>query len=246
MKTFLYIITNLLFNIIYIPFYVLVWAVTVPFDKKRRLLCGIVSQIYGNSLIYSSPWWKVKINGLENIDKNKTYVLMINHQSMYDIPFVSGLPINMRWISKKAVFKAPIIGLVLFLRGDITIVRGALADSKKMLKDCRKQLKNGVSISIFPEGTRSKSGRVMPFKEGGFVVAKMSTADILPIVVEGTRDALRPLKGKGLRFPNTFTMDILKPIPNEEFRDMQVKELKQHVHEIIYNHHKTIRPDLYE
>lgn len=244
MKLFVFILISALFNIVYFPIFTLTWLFTTLFDKKGEII-GRMSVIYAKAIIYCSPWWRLRINGIENIDRSKKYIIMSNHQSMLDIPAISSLPLNIRWVAKKEVFNIPLLNVIILMRRDITIVRGALADSKRMLKKCRKEINMGKPIGIFPEGTRTKTGRVMSFKEGGFMIAKMNSADILPIVIEGSYDATHPKKGT-LKFPATFYVNILEPIPNELVKELPIKELKQHTHRIIYNYHKALRPDLYE
>ncbi len=173
-------------------------------------------------------------------------MVLSNHQSMLDIPLLATLNENLLWVAKQEVLNIPLINFLIKMRGDILIRRGALSDSKRMVKRCRKEIREGVSIVIFPEGTRTKTGRIGKFKEGAFVAAKLSGADILPIVIDGVFDATHPQHYKGLKFPSTLTIHILSPIAIDTIKDMQVKEVKDMVYNTIYNYHKNIRPELYQ
>lgn len=204
-----------------------------------------MSRIYSRIIIYSSPWWKIKFSGLENIDKDKAYVIMPNHQSIFDIPIVCLIDQPILWVAKKEILSVPLINFVVMMRNDIMIKRGTLSDSKRMIKRCRKELKRSISVSICPEGTRSKDGRISEFKEGAFVAAKLGNADILPIVIDGSYDLTHPKNVWGLLFPATVTVNILEPIEKSSFADETIKDLKNLVHDKMLSYHKQIRPDLY-
>ena len=137
--------------------------------------------------------WKRKISGLENVDKNKPYVIVINHNSMVDIISLYFVRLNFRWVSKQEVFRIPFIGPMLWMHGDIAIQRGRATESmKKVIRDGMMWLNRGVSVAIFPEGTRSKNGEIQRFKGGAFVLAKEAGVDILPVVMDGTTKIFRP------------------------------------------------------
>ncbi|MEG0499923.1 MAG: lysophospholipid acyltransferase family protein, partial [Rikenellaceae bacterium] len=136
-------------------------------------------------------------------------------------------------------------GQMLFFKDDIMVKRGDAESTKKMMLKCFKTLKDGISIAMFPEGTRSKNGCVNEFKEGAFIIAKKGRVPILPIVVQGTWEAEN--KGKmGLLNPNTFIMNILPEIPVEKIKEMGIRELCDYTHDMIYNKHREVSPWLYE
>lgn len=220
------------------------WAFSALFIKDMRVISKL-SRMYSKVIIYSSLGWKVKINGMENIQKDKAYIIMSNHQAMLDIPAVNLIEKDMLWVAKKEVLKLPLINFIVLMRKDVLIKRGTLSDSKKMIKKCRKELRKGVSISIFPEGTRSKDGKIHSFKEGAFVVAKLGNTDILPIVIDGPYDITHNNSFLGIKIPATITLNILEPIPFDHFKESPVKDLKDMVEDKMVAYHKTIRPDLY-
>lgn len=244
MRTIIYFILIFIFVLIYFPIFFLGWLMGLTFDKKRIVIKHLAIG-FSRGLLVANPWWRVKIKGLENFDKTKTYILLINHRSLYDITLVNLLPINMRWVAKWELYKTPILGQLLFFKDDIMVKRGDPESTKKMMLKCLNYLKNGISVSMFPEGTRSKNGCVDEFKEGAFIVAKRARVPILPIVVQGTWEAEN--KGRmGLLNPNTFTMNILPEIPVETIKEMGIKELCTYSHDMIYNKHKEVSPWLYE
>lgn len=220
------------------------WLLSYPFDKKKKFLT-YVSTFYSSTIILVNPFWRIKVTGRENVRKGVAYVMCINHRHMLDIPLINSLNINMRWVSKRDVYKLPFIGPVLRMRNDIAIDRGDVSSTKKMLRRCKEELAQGVSIGVFPEGTRSKTGRMEAFKEGAFMAAKMTNAPVLPIVITGTWECER-LKKYGLKLPHTFRVSILPEIPSEEVAKLSTKELSNKVHEIMLAEHKRISPDVYK
>ncbi len=244
MKTIIYAIICLTACLLYFPIFALCWIFTAPFEKNKKTLSKY-TRVFGKLIIYSSPWWKVKVNGVENIDPNKQYIIMVNHQSMLDIPLTTFIKKNMKWVAKQEVLQIPLVNFIIMMRKDILIKRGTLTDSKRMIKKCRKELKKGVSIVIFPEGTRSKDGKIHSFKEGAFVVAKLGNVDILPVVLDGPFETAHPKSGFGYKFPSSFTINILNPISFESIKDEQVKDVKDMVRNTMVSYHKAIRKDLY-
>ena len=244
MRTIIYFIIVITFILLYFPLFFFGWLIGITFDKKKNFIKHI-TRGFSRGLLVTNPWWRVKINGIENFDENKTYLILINHRSLYDIPLVNSLPLNVRWVAKHELYKTPILGPILFFKGDIMVKRGDPNSTKSMMIKCFKTLKEDVSIAMFPEGTRSKDGTVKVFKEGAFIIAKKGRVPILPITVQGTWEAEN--KGRfGFLNPNTFTLNILPEIPVEKIKELGIKELCIHTHDIIYNKHKEVSPSLYE
>ena len=160
--------------------------VCYPFDKPRRVVHEL-SRWLCFSWWYAPFTWRRKIEGLENVDKKKPYVIVINHNSMVDIISLYFVPLNFRWVSKQEVFRIPYIGPMLWMHGDIAIQRGRATESmRKVINDGKMWIDRGVSVAIFPEGTRSKDGSILRFHKGAFHMAQELGVDILPLMVYGT------------------------------------------------------------
>lgn len=238
----LYYLFLVIFLIIYSVFISLVWLFTVLFDKKRSVI-AVTTYYHALSVFLFSPRWKVKIEGIENIDRSKNYVVVSNHQGFLDIPLIHMLKLHVRWVAKKELIKMPFVGHAMLIHGDILLDRKDPQSAKTMMKKALKILGQGVSVAIFPEGTRSKTGRMGRFKDGAFLVAKRAGADILPLVIDGTKNVVNGWK---LIVPHAFTIKVLPVIPKEKVRDTDVKTLTSEVHDIILREHQLMRPDLYE
>lgn len=221
--TVLYIILLLSFFFLFFPFFALVWLFSKPLDKSMKVIQE-VSRFLSFMIIRLCPLWKITVNGIEKIDKSKTYIIVCNHQAMFDIPLMAFIPLNFRWVAKREVYKIPFIGWVTWMRDDIGIERGGLSSTKKMLRKARKFVANNVSLVIYPEGTRSKTGKMNPFKEGAFIIAKTTGKDILPVVIDGTCEVTN--RGKfNLKIPGKMSLTVLDPISAEEIRKMDIKEI---------------------
>jgi 1-acyl-sn-glycerol-3-phosphate acyltransferase len=153
----------------------------------------------------------VRFSGKQNVETNRAYVMVCNHQSLGDILVLGGTYFSFKWVSKKSVFKLPLIGWAGGVCEYIPIVRGDKTSAEQMIADCRKWLARGISVLIFPEGTRSVDGEIGPFKTGAFRVARESGAPVLPMVLDGTGEVL-PKHGWVLRHRVNALVHVLPAI----------------------------------
>jgi 1-acyl-sn-glycerol-3-phosphate acyltransferase len=187
-----------------------IWLATAPFDRQRRLLHRY-SCLWAAHYVWLSPFWFVTVIGRDRVEEHPPYVIVSNHQSLGDILVLFSLHRHFKWISKAAVFKVPFLGWNMRLNDYVPIVRGDSGSIEKMMTHCRSHLERGSSILMFPEGTRSMDGRLRPFKHGAFTLAVEAGVPVLPIVVEGTRDAL-PKQGFLFKKVAHMTVEVLEPI----------------------------------
>lgn len=199
--------------------------VCFPFDKGRRVVHEL-SRWLCFSWWYAPFTWCRNISGLEHVDKKKPYVIVINHNSMVDIISLYFVPLNFRWVSKQEVFRIPYIGPMLWMHGDIAIQRGRATESmRKVLNDGKMWLGRGVSVAMFPEGTRSKDGEIHRFKAGAFALAKEAGVGILPVVMDGTESLIkRPMF---FNWRNEFVIKVLPAISAEQVAATSQNELME-------------------
>jgi len=164
-------------------------AVLFPFDRKRKLAHAL-GFWWADCLVVANPFWNISIKGLENIDKHKTYVLVANHQSLADIVIVYKTHMQFKWVAKDELFKVPVFGWCMSAMKYIRLSRGELGSIRGVYDEAAGWLKKGVSVLFFPEGTRSTSGGISPFKNGAFKLAIKEAKPILPIYLEGTADII--------------------------------------------------------
>jgi 1-acyl-sn-glycerol-3-phosphate acyltransferase len=190
-----------------------------------------IARLWGRSILAASRI-KVTVTGMSNIDPASPYIYMPNHQGNFDIPVLLGhLGVQFRWLAKMELFKIPIFGRAMRKAGYISIDRNNRESAFKSLAVAANQIKNGVSVLIFPEGTRSRDGKIQSFKKGGFVMAIDAGVPIVPVVITGTR-AIMP-KGKFRVYKGHVRMDIQKPIPTSTYTRETKAALMEGVRRVI-------------
>lgn len=204
---------------------------TFPFDKQRKVVHEL-SRALVYMFVMVPPLWKRKIEGLENIEKDKPYVIVINHQSMVDVMMLYLVPMIFRWVSKKEVHRIPFIGRFLMMHGDIAIDRkqGSKA-MRKVMEQGKTWLDRGVSVAMFPEGTRSKDGEIHRFKAGAFALAKDAGVAILPVIMEGSSTMIKP--SMMVNWRNEFVIKVLPAISAEQVAATEQNELMEQTREIM-------------
>ena len=204
-------------SLLLFPVALLLWALTAPFD--RRLVWQHRFTSWWASLYTRlNPLWRVTVEGEERIRPGTTYVMISNHQSFLDILVLFRLRAHYKWVSKAEMFRIPCIGWNMTLNRYVKLVRGDAASIARMMDTCQRHLAEGSSVLLFPEGTRSVDGHLKPFKHGAFTLAQRAGMPILPIVVEGTANAL-PKHGFVLRGRHAIRVRVLDPVPAAAFAD---------------------------
>ncbi len=202
--------------------------VCYPFDKKRTVV-HTISRWLTCTVFMFAPGMRRTVVGMENIDPSKAYVMVLNHQSMVDILSIYNLPLVFKWVSKKEVYRIPLVGRLLMMHGDIVINRASAKEAMQLVHSKGMEwLKKGATVSIFPEGTRSKDGEIHNFKAGAFILAKDAGVPILPVVLDGTSTLVR--KGWMINWRNKITIKVLPPVPAEEVAERSMKEVMAQVH----------------
>jgi 1-acyl-sn-glycerol-3-phosphate acyltransferase len=161
---------------------------TWPFDR-RRLVAGRAFRLMGVVAARLTPFWHFGVVGVLPHAPGRT-VVVSNHESQADPFLISHLPWEMKWLAKASLFRIPVVGWMMWLAGDVPVHRGDSASGKGAMHACARWLARGVPVMMFPEGTRSADGALLPFKDGAFRLAIETGADVLPVAVFGTRQAL--------------------------------------------------------
>ena len=231
------------------PLFVLYqWLVAFPVLLVLTIVTAVftivLSPIFPNAQFSYFParWWgrffcyllfiKVKITGLEKLDPKKSYVIAANHQSIYDIFVVYGwLPMIFKWVMKAELRKIPLVGKACESAGHIFIDRKNPVAAKKSLDKAEAQLRNGVSVVVFPEGTRTYTGQMGKFKKGAFRMATDLHLPIVPVTLRGCFERL-PRNGFIIT-PGTIEMIVHEPVEVEGYEHEKQPELMQKLHDII-------------
>ena len=171
-------------------FVVLVLTILLfPFDQKKKITHRQCFW-WSDSLIALNPYWSLKVSGRENIDQQKTYVIIANHQSMADIVVLYQTKMQFKWVAKASLFKVPFIGWCLSLIKHIKLTRGDFSSVKEIYHQASGWLRKNMSVLFFPEGTRSSSNEMGEFQNGAFKFAIKEKKPILPICLKGTHAAI--------------------------------------------------------
>ncbi len=204
--------------------------ITFPFDRN------------GNVVHHYARWWariqllvsgvRVTVRGFEHLDKESPYIYMSNHQGSYDIfALLSCLPVQFRWIAKKELFAIPIFGWAMRAANYISIDRSGKRKALESIEWAAHKIRGGVSVVIFPEGTRSRNGSIQPFKRGGFTLAIKSGVPIIPITIDGSWDVM-PRESMRVR-PGEIRVSIDRAIQTTSFSMRERNVLMEKVREAL-------------
>ena len=200
---------------------VVIWlpllAIIRMFDRDPvRYRTGMWFRRLGVLITRLNPFWQLRLSGMQVADPHRPYVVVGNHQSMADIPLLAHLPWEMKWVAKQKLFRVPVVGWMMRMAGDIPVSRRDARSGASALLKARRYLERHCSVMFFPEGTRTRDGRVGRFNDGAFRLALRAGVPILPIAVEGSRDCL-PRKNWRFGGRTEIRVNILPPIASTGF-----------------------------
>jgi 1-acyl-sn-glycerol-3-phosphate acyltransferase len=188
----------------------------VPWAKIILWVCGV----------------KVEVRGIIDIKKNVPFIFMSNHQSYFDIfTLLACLPADFKFLMKQELMKVPLLGATMRRAGYLSVDRVDTKNAIKSMDTAAEKIRNGASVLIFPEGTRSEDGHVQAFKKGGFHMALKAGCDIVPIAIVNTR-AIVP-KGSLRINKGTIKMKIGGPIPVKDYSKRDINDLIERTREAI-------------
>ncbi|MFU8812727.1 MAG: lysophospholipid acyltransferase family protein [Balneolaceae bacterium] len=188
--------------------------------RRFRALGRAISRLNGN--------WHIQIEGADGVDDRHPYVMVCNHLSNADIPLISNLPWEMKWVAKKELFEVPVVGWMMRMAGDISVDRSASNKRIAVFKACRFYLKRNCSVMFFPEGTRSRTGKMNRFAPGSFELAIREGVPILPLVIDGTRECL-PKNTWVFEQNVQIKLKVLDPFPTNHLAAGDAIELMESV-----------------
>jgi len=225
----------LIWTVIATGFFSLMAILASLIDKKGEA-SHLVARAWGRTLLFGARV-KVTVKNPDNIDPSRSYIYMSNHQSNFDIPvLLAYLPVQFRWLAKVELFRIPIFGFAMQRAGYISIDRSDRKSAILSLKHAAEIIRGGVSVLIFPEGTRSLDGNIRSFKSGGFILAIDSGVPIVPVIIHGTwpimpKDRLR------IR-PGNVVLEIEKPVETSLFSRRDKADLMEKIRQIITESHE--------
>ncbi len=241
----------LIFQIfIWLPLCLIITIMTALITTVGCLLGGekIFSYYPGmiwSRLICALSLCPVKIIGREKLNKKQSYIFVANHQSAYDIFLIYGyLGFPIKWVMKQSLRKIPFVGKACESAGFIFVDNSSPTAAAKTVEQAKIRLKNGASVVIFPEGSRSNTGKLAPFKKGAFQMALDLKLPIVPLTINGTIEVL-PTKSFFLN-PHKMELIIHKPIPTENYQIENIREAATCIRELSEKSRESISSGLWE
>ena len=208
-------------------FFVYQWFIVAPIMLVATILTAIItiigSPFSANYWGYFPPkWWarlwcalhfvKVEVRGRDNIDRSTSYVFVANHQGAYDIFSIYGyLGHPFRWMMRKGITNIPLVGTACRCAGHILVDTKSASGLKHTVEDAVKYLKDGVSLVVFPEGRRTDTGQMGPFKQGAFRLALEFNLPVVPITIDGSYQVM-PRSTFNVT-PGKIVLTLHEPIP---------------------------------
>jgi len=208
---------------------------------RPRWIAGLVFRFGARILVALNPFWRVRTVGHLPERGSHPFVAVANHESLADIILIGSLPWDMKWLSKASIFRVPFLGQMMRMAGDVGVERGSARSRGASYGALLSWINRGASIMIFPEGTRSRTTEMLPFRNGAFRLAIETGAPILPLAVHGTRTAIR--KGS-MQFGNArVVVRILDPVPTAGLELDDLDELRSAVRRDIEDARAALQRD---
>ncbi len=222
-----------------VGFLLLLWCVLLGiirlFDRDEvRYRTGRWFRRLGAAMVKANPTWTLNISGFHVTNPRRPYLVVCNHQSLADVPLISCLPWEMKWMAKAELFRLPVVGSMMKMAGDIPVERGDRRKAAQALIRAKWYLKHNCSVMFFPEGTRSPDGRIHKFNDGAFLIAIQEQVPILPLVIEGSFSCL-PKKSWIYGEPSEITLKVLEPVETKGLTSSDVEQLSNSIRQMMVN-----------
>jgi 1-acyl-sn-glycerol-3-phosphate acyltransferase len=226
--------------IVWTPLVLLYRLVTFPSDPDRYR----VGRLFHRSAALAAkinPFWTFRVLDAVHPDARKPYVVVANHSSFTDVFLVATLPWEMKFLSKKSIFRIPLLGWQMSVAGDVPIVRGDKESARQAIRQLRERLERRISVLFFPEGTRSAEGTLGEFREGAFRLAIEAGVEVLPLAIVGAGGSLP--KHSFVFQPAAATLIVLAPEPTAGLSAADAPQLAERVRQRIADTIRANRQD---
>jgi 1-acyl-sn-glycerol-3-phosphate acyltransferase len=220
------------------PVVLVVFLLTAWWDGRRRIV-GRCFRLLSPGALRLNPLWSVRFHGTLPEDRDRAHVVVCNHESLADPVFLGSLPWDAKWVAKDAVFRLPVFGQMMRMAGDVRVRRGDPESRAEAYEELKSWILRGASVMVFPEGTRSPDGELLPFRNGAFRLALETGTPVLPLAVVGSRRALR--KGSLVFGRATADVAVLEPESVEGRGTEDVEDLRDTVRDRIARARRRLR-----
>jgi 1-acyl-sn-glycerol-3-phosphate acyltransferase len=228
MRSVLFMVINAVWMTLLLPMAFLAMLVTLRKDSGVWL----ARTWWSPFLVRTVAGARLTVIGLENVDPKRPTVYVSNHQSTLDIPVLfMAIPINFRFVAKSQLRWVPVLGWFLWIGGHIFVNRSNHRSAVRSLHAAGLKIRNGCSILMYPEGTRSADGRILPFKKGPFRLAVEAGVAVCPVTIEGTAQIMP--KNRWTITPGEVKVKIGKPIDASAYAERGRDALMQDVRDVV-------------
>ena len=214
------------------------------FDSNGRRVYGI-SRCWTASILRIAGI-SLDVKGLDQLDPNQQYVFMANHQSNLDIPILvqSLAPFQLRWIAKRELLWIPLFGWAMWAAKHLTVNRSDRSEGVGLIHQARRRMAAGISVVVFPEGTRSPDGRLLPFKRGGFLLSVKTRRPIVPVTISGSGRILP--KGGWAISSGKVSVTVGRPVTIGKYKPGTLKRLAEALQDAISENLSGTQPESYQ
>ena len=221
----------IIISIILVTFVLSVIAIITSFFSATGNSVHLIARSWAKTILFVSRI-NVSVKGVSNLESSRPFVYMCNHQSNFDIPILLAcLPIQFRWLAKAELFKIPFFAQAMRGAGYMSIDRHNRESALDTIDQAADKVRAGVSVMVFPEGTRSPDGNIGPFKKGGFILSLKAGVPIVPIIIKGARNIMP--KGSLYISPGNIQLIIKRPVDTTNY-SLDIKdELIERVRNVI-------------
>jgi len=236
----IYCLKLLVIGLVTLPLCLLI-VLLAPFERKGKLAYPI-GRLWTWTILKTGGI-RLRVRGLDRLDPSRPYVFIANHQSHLDIPVLMHAlpPFQLRWMAKKQLAYVPIFGWALWASRHILVDRIDRGSAMASFRKAREKIADGISVVIFPEGTRSSGGHVLPFKRGGFLLAAKTITPIVPVTINGSWSLLP--RGDWRVRAGEIEVIVDEPIPVGRYDGRKVSALVTRVRDMIESHSRDgVRP----
>ena len=204
------------------------WVAAAGWIDRRRRVPHAISILWGLAIVTLATGGRVTVRGRRHLSGARAAILVANHQSLLDIMALYALRLQFKWVAKSSLFRVPFLGWSMRASGYLQLARGRHGSIRDTYADAKRYLAEGMSVLLFPEGTRSRTDEMLPFKNGAFKLALETGAPIVPVAVRGTRELLA--RGGGLfNLGGAVRITVLEPIEPSAYGPDGLRRLKDAV-----------------
>lgn len=229
-------------------YFIYQWFIAFPILLVATIITALVTIIgcrLGNGDFwgyYPGRYWSklfcficllpIKVEGRENIDENTSYVFVANHQGAFDIFLIYGyLHHNFKWMMKKSLRKMPLVGRACADAGHIFVDDSGAKGVRTTIKQSEETLRHGMSLVVFPEGSRTLDGHIHRFKRGAFQLAQDIQLPVVPLTIEGPYKVMK--RGTYQLRPHRMKLTIHKPISVDPNNENGAEDLRKEAYRVI-------------